>query len=171
MSKTMRIVSIALLLIFIIASSAACSKEMDKDRFASILAENGLGATVLQTPDEENDYAELTMGIHPSGDVYVFLRNSKDKKASEEYYNEMRLTLVDISASGGVDGASEETETAYYKKTVADYSYAENDGTGDGSYTVLIMSGKTVITVMTKNVSSESIALVDDLVKDLGYDE
>ncbi|MBN1892025.1 MAG: hypothetical protein JW780_04525 [Clostridiales bacterium] len=171
MSKTMRIILIALLLIFIIASSAACSKEMDTDRFASVLAENGLGATILQTPDEENDYAELTMGIHPSGDLYVFLRNSKDKKASEEYYNKMRGTLADVSASGGVEGTSEETKTMYYTKTVADYSYAENDGTGDGSYTVLILSGKTVITVMTKDVSLDSIALVDKLVKDLGYDE
>ncbi|MDD4095950.1 MAG: hypothetical protein PHP22_06890 [Oscillospiraceae bacterium] len=171
MSKTTRVVTIALLLVSIIIASAACTKEMKSESFISVLAKSGIGAEIYQEPNDENNQVEITFGADKTGDIMCFLYNTQDKDSAKEYYDKMKTQLTDLANSGGVTGAPVETKTAHYVKTIANYAYAENDGTSDGSYTVLIWSGKTTITILANTASQNAINAVNRIVKDLGYGE
>ena len=171
MSRTTRIVTIALLLLFSVVASTACTKEMEPESFISALAKNGISAGVYQEPSEENNQVEITFGMDSSRDILCFLYNANDEETAKDYYNNMRDQLTDLANSGGVTGSPVESVTALYKKTVANYAYAENDGSSDGSYTVLIWSGKSTITVVSKNASQNTINAVNQIIKDLGYGE
>jgi hypothetical protein len=144
---------------------------MKSESFISALAKNGIGADIYQAPSDENNQVEITFGADKSGDIMCFLYNTRDEDSAEEYYEKMKAQLTDLGNSGGVTGAPVETKTAHYVKTIANYAYAENDGSSDGSYTVLIWSGKTAITIVAKTASQNAINAVDRIVKDLGYGE
>jgi preprotein translocase subunit SecD len=171
MSKTTRIVTIALLLVSVIIASAACTKEIKSETFISVLAKGGISAGIYQEPSDENNQVEITFGADKSGDIMCFLYNTQDKDSAKKYYDNMRSQLADLANSGGVTGAPVESQTALYKKTVANYAYAENDGSSEGSYTVLVWSGKSTITVVANDASQNAINAVNQIIKDLGYGE
>ncbi len=171
MSGIKRIISIALILAFFIVMTSACTKEMKSEDFISILAKNGLGASVMQKPDDENGQVEITYGGDTNNDIMCFLYNTKDEDSARKYYDQMKAQLTDLANSGGVTGSPVDRKTANYTKTVANYAYAENDGSSDGSYTVLIWSGKTTITILANTSTQEAINAVNRIVSELGYGE
>lgn len=168
MTKSFRVISFVLLLGIFLFILSACKPEMDSDRFISILKDNEVGASVIKSPDDE-DPSEIIFGSGMDQEIYFFLYQCETVEDAKIYYDDMKKTLVDLSLTSGTEGQCVETGNKKYTKCVADLKYAENDGTGEGTYAVLIMNGRSVITIMTKGLSTPVIEKVNHVVKELGY--
>ncbi len=176
MSRTIRIGTIALLVILMITLTAACTKKIDTSDFISILAKRQISAQVVQNPNSENGNVEIVSGVKKvSGTknqgIRVFLYTSGDVAAAKDYYTKQQQLFDSIASSEGVTGSCDKTESKDVQKTIAKLSFLNDDGSAGGTYSVLIQTGRSVITIVADGADDIVVAEVDQIVNDLGFGE
>lgn len=174
MKRTIKVGAIALLTAAILAASCACTKKVDSKVFISVLAKRGIVAEVIQKPTDENNNVEIASGIKRIASakeqgIRVILYTHKDEDSAEKNYLSSQELFFYLADSEGVSGPCEETSGKDYKKTIALLSFKDDDGTDSGTYSILIWSGKSVITIVADGVSESVVQEVDQIVGDLGF--
>lgn len=98
-----------------------------------------------------------------------FVLYEEEEDAEDAFNNWKEVQLEEWKVYDGFEGTVNESGSGSYKKVVVKGEYIGYDINGTEVYTVVIRSGKMLLSATTNNTSESNVKEIDSIIKALGY--